>query len=128
MAFNNFFVSYDTEDLINALSDQNAGKLFKALYAYAKRGEIPDRSGDSMTDYAFLALKKDIESFSKYRAGQNELQRLKALKMHYAGNMKIEQEITNRTVFLSKDKNIEHYNEAFKDISELFPEIKSRKE
>ena len=41
-----FQVYKEWEDIVEALgSDEEAGRLFKALFAYASRGEEPDFSG-----------------------------------------------------------------------------------
>ena len=56
------FYSYiENEDKLNKLSDEQAGRLYKALYAYCHTGEKPDFSDDPLLDYAFADFLIDIE-------------------------------------------------------------------
>ena len=63
------FYSYmENEEKLNMLSDEQAGRLYKALYAYSRTGEKPDLSDDPLLAYAFadfvIDIDRDRERFS----------------------------------------------------------------
>ena len=56
------FYSYmENEEKLNMLSDEQAGRLYKALYAYSRTGEKPDLSDDPLLAYAFADFVIDID-------------------------------------------------------------------
>lgn len=56
------FYSYlENEDKLNILSDEQAGRLYKSLYAFCRTGEKPDFSDDPLLNYAFADFLIDIE-------------------------------------------------------------------
>lgn len=62
MAIPKAFYSYmENEDKLNMLSDEQAGRLYKSLYAYCRTGEKPDFSDDPLLNYAFADFLIDIE-------------------------------------------------------------------
>lgn len=62
------FYSYlENEDKLNILSDEQAGRLYKSLYAYARTGEKPDLSDDPLVAYAFADFIIDVDrDFDNY--------------------------------------------------------------
>ena len=63
------FYSYlENEDKLNILSDAQAGRLYKSLFAYARTGEKPDLSDDPLVAYAFadfvIDVDRDFESYA----------------------------------------------------------------
>ena len=67
---NKTFILYSNyEPMINALSDEAAGQLLKAIYSYHSTGDIPD--SDDMDRTAFALLQTMIplfdESLEKYK-------------------------------------------------------------
>ena len=64
------FYSYlENEEKLNKLSDEQAGRLYKALYSYSRTGSKPDLSDDPLLDYAFadfvLDVDRDRENYEK---------------------------------------------------------------
>lgn len=51
-------------DLVSMLSDEEAGKLFKALFQFAENGEITEFNG--MLKMAFVAISKQVKNFSDH--------------------------------------------------------------
>ncbi len=51
-----FMIYKDWEELVEMLEDKaDAGRLFLALFAYAKRGEVPDFSGELKMLFLIMA-------------------------------------------------------------------------
>lgn len=62
---NRFLVYLEWEKLVDGLSDEKAGILFKALFDYW-RGEVPDFDGEALrlvSSYIFDRFKKDDEAY-----------------------------------------------------------------
>lgn len=56
------FYSYmENEEKLNMLSDEQAGRLYKSLYAYSRTGDKPDLSDDPLLAYAFADFCMDID-------------------------------------------------------------------
>lgn len=59
----------DNNDVVNMLSDEQAGRLWKQLYSFANYGELPDNSGDTGLAILFnlmsSQMKRDFEKYSK---------------------------------------------------------------
>jgi hypothetical protein len=56
------FYSYmENENKLNKLSDEQAGRLYKSLFAYSRTGVKPDFSDDPLLDYAFEDFSMDID-------------------------------------------------------------------
>lgn len=71
------FYSYmENEDKLNMLSDEQAGRLYKSLYAYARTGEKPDLSDDPLVAYAFadfvIDVDRDFENYADMCAKRSE--------------------------------------------------------
>ena len=63
-----FFTYFQHAEVIGEFSDDEAGKLFKALLRYSMTGESPDFDGDKTLRIVFRMLKADIdENFERYR-------------------------------------------------------------
>ena len=61
-----FIVHSDDAECVDALSDEGAGRLFKALLNYSKSGKQPELSGAELM--AFMFMKKQLDRDSeKYR-------------------------------------------------------------
>lgn len=72
---NSFIVHYDISDVTDELSDEDAGKLFKAMLEYAKTGEKP--SIDSSTaKIAFAGVRsvmdRDVDKYNERCAKNKE--------------------------------------------------------
>lgn len=56
------FTSYiENENKLNMLTDEQAGRLYKSLFAYARTGEAPNFSEDPLLAYAFADFVIDID-------------------------------------------------------------------
>lgn len=68
MGRNNSFVLYkDSENLIKLLSDDQSGKLFKAIFRYVDDGEAPEL--DEVSTVVFMAIKNYLDrDRDKYEA------------------------------------------------------------
>lgn len=74
-----FQVYKEWEDIVEALgSDEEAGRLFKALFAYASRGEEPDFSG--ALKIAFLVMSQQFERDGVKWEERREIYRQNGLK------------------------------------------------
>lgn len=51
---NSFILYHEFSDYINKLTDEQAGQLFKAIFAYEKDGTLPEL--DPITDMVFKAF------------------------------------------------------------------------
>lgn len=56
-----FFTYFHMSDMVAMLSDEQAGKLYKALMRYGDTGELPDFSDDLPLNMAFSLMKKEID-------------------------------------------------------------------
>ena len=62
MAAPKAFYSYmENEEKLNMLTDEQAGRLYKALYAYSRTGERPDMSDDPLLNYALADFLIDVD-------------------------------------------------------------------
>lgn len=68
MGENTTFVLYtDWEDIIDELTDEEVGKLFKAIFAYVSHGDISHFDGRSGLGVAFKTIRKQIDvNLKKY--------------------------------------------------------------
>ena len=58
---NSFIIYYDFEDQTSDFTDQQVGSLVRAVLAYEKRGELPERAEPAVR-MAFLFLKPGLDS------------------------------------------------------------------
>ena len=56
-----FFTYFHMSDMIALLSDEQAGRLYKALMRYGDAGELPEFSDDLPLNMAFSLMKKEID-------------------------------------------------------------------
>lgn len=62
-----FFTYFHHSALINHLTDEQAGRLFKALLMYGDEGEIADLGDDQACTLAFIIMKGEIDrNFERY--------------------------------------------------------------
>ncbi|MBQ3330067.1 MAG: hypothetical protein IJG87_02690 [Ruminococcus sp.] len=62
-----FFTYFHHSALIRHLTDEQAGRLYKALLLYGDEGTEPDFSDDQTCALAFIVLKGEIDlNFEKY--------------------------------------------------------------
>ena len=59
---NSFLIYYDHEGPISKLNDEQRGKLFSALFAYEKRGELTDFKDDDMLMMCFSFIKISLDN------------------------------------------------------------------
>lgn len=62
---NSFVLYFDYSKHISLLSDQEAGKLFKALFQFGEHGTIPDFSGSLLMCFSFISsqMQRDKEKY-----------------------------------------------------------------
>ena len=58
-----FMLYKDWEEFIDLLTDEAAGALLRALFAYAKRGEVPDFRGELLM--LFMMMSNQLERDGK---------------------------------------------------------------
>ena len=58
-----FILYKNNKDLIESLSDEQAGKLLKAVFEYETTGEIIEL--DPVTAIAFIAIKKELDESAR---------------------------------------------------------------
>jgi len=73
-----FKVSGSNDAIVYALSDEQAGRVFKAALWYFKTGEAV--SLDPVEQIVFVSIRRDIDLSKKAYAEQSERNREKALK------------------------------------------------
>ena len=56
-----FFTYFHLSPIIEKLSDQQAGRLYKALLRYGDTGELSDFSDDLACDMAYTLMKGEID-------------------------------------------------------------------
>lgn len=74
-----FLVRLDTAEIVERLSDSEAGQLFKALYKYSADGDIP-KFNSTAPDIAFLTFRKDIDYNIKEYERRSEINRANGRK------------------------------------------------
>ena len=63
-----FFTYFHHAEVIEQLSDVQAGRVYKALTRYGLNGELPDFSDDGMCQVAFTLLRVEIDfNAERYR-------------------------------------------------------------
>ena len=70
-----FLVYYDWETLFDTLNtNEEAGELIKALFAFAKRGEIAEFTGALKMAFVFMSqqIERDAEKWEGIRAARSE--------------------------------------------------------
>ena len=64
-----FFVDFHHSNVIGLLSNEQAGRLIKALMDYGENGELSDFSDDGMLNVTYTLLRDEIDlNFEKYNA------------------------------------------------------------
>ena len=58
---NSFIIHYDLEEQTSLLSDEQLGKLLRAVFGYEIRGEYPDFNGDQMLLMCFQFVKTTLD-------------------------------------------------------------------
>ena len=98
-----FVIYTENEDIVNELSDEQAGKLFKALFCY-QSGENVDID-DLATKIAFKTIKRQIdkcnEKYEKTREKRSEAGK-KAMESRWGDN----KSITNDNTAITNDSNV----------------------
>ena len=63
-----FFTYFHHEAVLEALTDAQAGRVYKALLRYGSTGELPDFSSDPASNVAFTLFRGEMEyNFERYR-------------------------------------------------------------
>lgn len=63
-----FFTYFHHDVVLDALSDEQAGRLYKALLHYGSTGELSDFSDDCALNIAFTLFRTEIDhNFERYR-------------------------------------------------------------
>ncbi len=98
MTKESFIVHTDDAECVDALTDEGAGRLFKALLNYSKNGAYPELSGAEAM--AFLFMKKQLDRDSeKYR----EICEKRRLAGSLGGRPKKEEEKAKGFINLQKE-------------------------
>jgi hypothetical protein len=62
-----FFTYFHHAEVLDALTDEQAGRLYKALLRYGHTGEVADFSGDAAAEIAYILFKSEIDfNFERY--------------------------------------------------------------
>ena len=62
-----FFTYFHHENVVNTLTDEQAGRLYKALLRYGRTGEDADLADDAGLNIAYVLLKGEIDyNFERY--------------------------------------------------------------
>ena len=56
-----FFTYFHLSEMLEVLTDKQAGRLYKALLRYGDTGELTDLSDDQPLMMAFVIMKKEID-------------------------------------------------------------------
>ena len=112
----------DSETIVNHLSDEQAGKLWKMLFAYSNRNEKQDIS-DRIVSMAFDVMAQQIDrDFEKYRkkCETNRANRAKATQRKQPTTIENERQRPSTTVnvgdqYKEKDKDKDKEKEEGKD-------------
>ena len=113
MEKNSFILYKDQQEIIDKLSDENAGKLIKAIYQYANTGEIPELN--ELLSIAIIPFKQSIDRNSekweetkekRRRAGKISAEKKKQISTNQTHVESVEQTSTNSTVNVSVSDNV----------------------
>ena len=63
MEKNSFILFKEQKEIVDKLTDENAGKLFKAIYEYANSGEVPELN--ELLDIVIIPFKQSIDRNSE---------------------------------------------------------------
>lgn len=114
MAIDNFFVPYSLETPVSKLSDEQAGRLFKAMFNYSMYGEMPDFSNDGRLDATWDSAQEKLDFGAGAKQKHSEMQRLKG-KLSVArtrNDQNAEKNLTERLAFL-KEFGLAAYREEY---------------
>ena len=75
---NTILLFTDQRAAINYLSDDDAGQLFKAIYAYADEGDMPDFNGPMMS--LFMVIRTQIDRSREAYKAKCEKNRTNSMK------------------------------------------------
>lgn len=104
MEKNSFILYKDQQEIIDKLSDENAGKLIKAIYKYANTGEIPELN--ELLSIAIIPFKQSIDRNSekweetkekRRKAGKISAEKKKQVSTNQTHVESVEQKVTNST-------------------------------
>ncbi len=74
-----FIIFHETEDMIEYMTDQQRGQLFRALLAYSRRGELIEDM-DPVVMGSFYGIKASIDRYSEKYERRREINRRNGLK------------------------------------------------
>lgn len=60
MTKTSFILYTEYEELINQLSDEQCGQLFKSVFSYNNNGELPEKL-DTVTKIVFTVIRQDLD-------------------------------------------------------------------
>ena len=104
MEKNSFILYKDQQEIIDKLSDENAGKLIKAIYQYANTGEIPELN--ELLSIAIIPFEQSIDRNSekweetkekRRKAGKISAEKKKQISTNQTHVESVEQTSTNST-------------------------------
>ena len=127
MAKDTFILYTEQKEVIDKLSDEQAGKLIKAIYEYVETGEMPKL--DSVLDLVIIPFKQNLdrnadkyEETKKKRSEAGKLgaeikkqKQAKQANAKFANNKQAKQAVNvNEDVLLEKEKNKKR--KSFEDV------------
>lgn len=106
------FVLYmDNSIIIDQLSDEEAGKLFRSIFEYQKNGTEPDFSSDPVLSMAFAMFKMTLDRDAKKYEARCERNRINGRKGGKANARKNKQTLPNATERVAKQADIDNDND-----------------
>lgn len=114
MADKNSFVLYvDSKDVVDRLTDEQAGQLFKAIFDYEANGALPEL--DAMTDIVFMTMRQHLDR-NRVKYAETCRKRSEAGKKGMASRWHGKKDITNVNGVIT---NITNDNKAYQSITNI---------
>ena len=79
-----FFTYFHHAEVLEALTDEEAGRVYKALMRYGQNGELPDFEDNKTCQIAFTLFRVEVDvNFERYRGICEK--RVKAAQQRWGG-------------------------------------------
>ncbi len=117
MALDNFTIKHSRWDSVRDLTDEEAGRLFKALFRYDMAEEVPEFT-DRFIRSVFNSFREDLDINQNLKREYRERQRLKGIIRQAGDNTNLRQAAKARLDWLSeKGNSLEEYFIIFPELS-----------
>ena len=113
MSIKNFMVQHSKRDVVNMLTNEDAGILFKAMFDYDVDGVTHDFFENPTLQIAYRSMIADLDIGFKSKQKHSEQQRLKALMARYPENDPVHLDAKQRLQTL-KSVPFEEYETVYK--------------